>query len=112
MAVYDSNRKHNEIYIDLYTIFSLFLGVFSEHNYTDIPTIDQLPVNAIHRVFRDSEGYMWYGTVNGLCRDDGYHVKVFRSDIDTPGLLEDNLVECIAEDKKGNIWFGTRGIYS
>ena len=39
---------------------------------------------------RDSEGYMWYGTVNGLCRDDGYHVKVFRSDIETPGLLEDN----------------------
>ena len=33
MAVYDSNRKHNEIYIDLYTIFSLLLGVFSEHNY-------------------------------------------------------------------------------
>ena len=55
---------------------------------------------------------MWYGTVNGLCRDDGYHVKVFRSDIETPGLLEDNLVECIAEDKKGNIWFGTdKGVY-
>ena len=55
---------------------------------------------------------MWYGTVNGLCRDDGYHVKVFRSDIETPGLLEDNLLECIAEDKKGNIWFGTdKGVY-
>lgn len=79
---------------------------------TDIPTIDQLPVNAIHRVFQDSEGYMWYGTVNGLCRDDGYHVKVFRSDIDTPGLLDDNLVECIAEDKEGKIWFGTdKGAY-
>ena len=91
MAVYDSNRKHNEIYIDLYTIFSLLSWCCSQNiTITDIPTIDQLPVNAIHRVFRDSEGYMWYGTVNGLCRDDGYHVKVFRSDIDTPGLLEDN----------------------
>lgn len=79
---------------------------------TDIPTLDQLPVNAIHRVFRDSEGYMWYGTVNGLCRDDGYHVKVFRSDIETPGLLDDNLIECIAEDKMGRIWFGTdKGAY-
>ena len=37
---------------------------------------------------------------------------MFRSDIETPGLLEDNLVECIAEDKKGNIWFGTdKGVY-
>lgn len=78
----------------------------------DIPTIDQLPVNAIHRVFQDSEGYMWYGTVDGLCRDDGYHVKVFRSDIDTPGLLDDNLVGCITEDREGKIWFGTdKGAY-
>ena len=92
--------------------FLSFLVCSQNITITDIPTIDQLPVNAIHRVFRDSEGYMWYGTVNGLCRDDGYHVKVFRSDIDTPGLLEDNLVECIAEDKKGNIWFGTdKGAY-
>ena len=81
--------------------FLSFLVCSQNITITDIPTIDQLPVNAIHRVFRDSEGYMWYGTVNGLCRDDGYHVKVFRSDIETPGLLEDNLVECIAEDKKG-----------
>lgn len=68
--------------------FLSFLVCSQNITITDIPTIDQLPVNAIHRVFRDSEGYMWYGTVNGLCRDDGYHVKVFRSDIETPGLLE------------------------
>lgn len=77
-----------------------------------IPSLNQLPVNAIHRIFQDSEGYMWYGTVNGLCRDDGYQVKVFRSDIYTPKLLRNNLVECIAEDKEGKIWFGTdKGAY-
>lgn len=99
-------------------IFAFILSVISywvcaqNITVTDIPTLDQLPVNAIHRVFRDSEGYMWYGTVNGLCRDDGYHVKVFRSDIETPGLLDDNLIECIAEDKMGRIWFGTdKGAY-
>lgn len=79
---------------------------------TDIPTLGKLPVNAIHRIFQDSQGYMWYGTVNGLCRDDGYQVEVFRSDIYTPGLLDNNLIECIAEDPEGNIWFGTnKGAY-
>lgn len=73
----------------------------------EIPTVSQLPVNAIHCIFRDSEGYMWYGTVDGLCRDDGYSVKVFRSDIHTPGLLADNRIGCIAEDEEGKIWFGT-----
>jgi ligand-binding sensor domain-containing protein/AraC-like DNA-binding protein len=77
-----------------------------------IPTLDQLPVNAIHRIFQDSEGYFWYGTVNGLCRDDGHHIHVFRSDIHTPGLLNNNLVNCIAEDRAGKIWFGTyKGAY-
>lgn len=50
---------------------------------------------------------MWYGTVNGLCRDDGYQVDVIRSDIHTPGLLRNNLVQSISEDVKGRIWFGT-----
>ena len=28
----------------------------------EIPSLDKLPVNAIHRIFQDSDGYMWYGT--------------------------------------------------
>ncbi len=48
----------------------------------------------------------------GLCRDDGYTVKVFRSDFKNPGILENNSVTCIAEDGEGKIWFGTkRGAY-
>ena len=42
--------------------FLSFLVCSQNITITDIPTIDQLPVNAIHRVFRDSEGYMWYGS--------------------------------------------------
>lgn len=79
---------------------------------TPIPSLPQLPVSAIHRIFQDSEGMMWYGTVNGLCRDDGYQVDVIRSDIHTPGLLRNNTIQSIAEDNKGRIWFGTdQGAY-
>ena len=74
---------------------------------TPIPALRNLPVNAIHRIFQDSEGYMWYGTVNGLCRDDGYRVRTFRTDFRTPNLLNDNLIAAIAEDRKGQIWFTT-----
>ena len=55
----------------------------------EIPSLDKLPVNAIHRIFQDSDGYMWYGTFNGLCRNDGYNIRVFRSDLYHPGLLSD-----------------------
>lgn len=74
---------------------------------TRIPSVSKLPVSALHRIFQDKEGYMWYGTVNGLCRDDGYQIKVFRSDFNTPELLNDNTIQCIAESDNGKIWFGT-----
>lgn len=78
----------------------------------DISTINQLPVNAIHRIFQDHEGYIWYGTVDGLCRDDGYSVCVFRSDMYTPGIINNNLILCINEDNNNKIWFGTeKGAY-
>lgn len=84
------------------------LGASAQVRYiTKIPALDKLPVNAIHRIYQDSEGYMWYGTVNGLCRDDGYRIRTFRSDFHTPGILNDNLIAAIAEDKQGRIWFST-----
>ena len=79
----------------------------------NIPSQDKLPVNAIHRIFQDSDGYMWYGTFNGLCRYDGYNIRVFRSDLFHPGLLVNNYITYIAEDHEKKIWFGTReGLYT
>ena len=78
----------------------------------ELPNINQLPTKEILYIYQDSEGYMWYGTEGGLCRDDGYQISVFRSDFNTPKLLESNSVTSIVEDKDGKIWFGTkRGIY-
>lgn len=69
----------------------------------EIPSLDKLPVNAIHRIFQDSDGYMWYGTFNGLCRNDGYNIRVFRSDLYHPGLLSDNYITYISEDHDKNL---------
>lgn len=91
----------------LFCLVSLLLQAASSVRITPIPSLPQLPVSAVHRIFQDSEGMMWYGTVNGLCRDDGYLVDVIRSDIRTPGLLRNNTIQSIAEDEKGRIWFGT-----
>ena len=69
----------------------------------DIPSLDKLPVKAIHRIFQDSDGYIWYGTFNGLCRSDGYDVRVFRSDLFHHGLLDDNYITYINEDHEKHI---------
>lgn len=78
----------------------------------NIPILDRLPTKAIHRIFQDTDGYIWYGTFDGLCRYDGYDIKTFRSDTQRPNLLEDNYITFITEDHKKQIWFGTfKGVY-
>ena len=36
-----------------------------------------LPSNAVRSIVQDKNGFIWFGTDNGLCRYDGYHVQNF-----------------------------------
>lgn len=98
--------------------FILLLFVISSANaqkitVREIPSLNKLPVNAIDRIFQDSEGYMWYGTINGLCRYDGYNILTFRADFNHPNLLKNNHITTINEDHNNKIWFGTdKGAYT
>jgi ligand-binding sensor domain-containing protein len=60
----------------------------------------------IRRIFQDSKGNLWFGTVgDGVCRYDGKYLIYFNIKDGFSG----NSVQAIAEDKAGNIWFGTSG---
>lgn len=67
---------------------------------SDIPTISQLPDGSVHCIYRDREGYLWYGTNNGVARDDGYSINVLRPDADS-------YIRSISEDSTGHIWAST-----
>lgn len=56
---------------------------------------------------------MWYGTEDGLCRDDGYNIHTFRSDFKNPDIMLSNTITCLAEDSiMHHIWIGTtQGLY-
>ena len=36
-----------------------------------------LPSNAVRNIVQDKNGFIWFGTDNGLCRYDGYQVQNF-----------------------------------
>ncbi|MDZ7372612.1 MAG: histidine kinase [candidate division KSB1 bacterium] len=61
----------------------------------------------VNCIYQDSQGFMWFGTNEGLNRFDAYEFKVFQWDPESPGSLSANLVRCIFEDSHGRLWIGT-----
>jgi ligand-binding sensor domain-containing protein len=63
-------------------------------------------VNAF--MFRDSRGFMWISSIQGLNRFDGKRIKTYIYDERKPNSLRDNNIQSqFFEDKKGDIWFCT-----
>jgi signal transduction histidine kinase/ligand-binding sensor domain-containing protein len=70
---------------------------------------DGLSQNAIFSMAQDHEGYMWFGTRNGLNRYDGHRTLVFRNDPDDPASLGDSFVTALLVDHEGTLWAATLG---
>lgn len=70
--------------------------------------IDQgLSNNAVTCIYKDHNGFMWFGTYDGLNRYDGYSFHVFRNIIGDSTSLLDNHVYCISSDNENRIWIGS-----
>ena len=70
---------------------------------------DGLAHNSVYAIHQDRAGFLWFGTVDGLDRYDGYAFVHHRHDPDDPASLPHNLVRSIHEDADGALWVGTQG---
>lgn len=62
--------------------------------------------NAVTSIFQDHNGFMWFGTYDGLNRFDGYECTVFRNVIGDSNSIHSNNINSINEDAGHNIWIG------
>ena len=70
-------------------------------------TENGLSHNAVFASLQDRNGFLWFGTMDGLNRFDGYNFKVFRRLPNDPTSIGNNNIRCLTEDKNGKIWVGT-----
>lgn len=66
--------------------------------------LSQQNVRAIHQ---DSEGFMWFGTQEGLNRFDGYQFKVFSNSLYDTNTISSSYVSSIDETSDGKLWLAT-----
>lgn len=70
--------------------------------------------SSVKSIFQDSQGFMWFGTYDGLNRFDGYDIKTYRNQLNNENSIPHNYIYCIAEDHNKKLWIGTGqgiGIY-
>lgn len=95
-----------------FVLHLLFLLGFSSVGFTQDNPIkfldisDGLSNNSVTTIFQDSDGYLWFGTYDGLNRYDGYNFKVFRNRINDKKSLLFNTIYNIEGDSRKNIWVG------
>lgn len=78
-------------------------------NYT---VTDGLKSNTIWAISQDEQGYMWFGTKDGLSRFDGYQFKSFKLDKKNSSSIGNNFIRKIFKYDARTYWIGTEeGVY-
>jgi diguanylate cyclase (GGDEF)-like protein len=73
---------------------------------TTLTVKNGLPQNSVTAIAQTPDGYLWFGTEEGIARYDGLQMTVF----DTAGhrALKDNFIDALAAGRDGSLWIGTR----
>lgn len=81
----------------------------NNNTFSHLSINEGLSQSTVRAILQDSEGYMWFGTQDGLNKYDGYKFTIYKNDFDNSNSLSNNEITSIVEDNKGNLWLGTNG---
>lgn len=97
-------------YFFVIAIVCICIAAWGEEHwfFTTLTTKDGLPNASVSAIVQDSQGFLWFGTQNGLARYDGYSFKVYENEPFMDNVLSHNQVQTLYLD--GDVlWVGTYG---
>ncbi len=94
-----------------FVILQSVAGYAQYHNFR-INTIEDQHGNksgATFAIAEDPMGFLWFGTLNGLIRYDGFNYRYYMHDKDDDNTLTSNMIRTMFFDQDGLLWIGTQG---
>ncbi len=91
-------------------LFVPFFSLFSQEydlKFEEIGLEQGLSQSSVYAIAQDDKGYLWFATLDGLNKYDGYNFDVYRHDSKDTNSLSDNIVISLLNDSQGNLWVGT-----
>ncbi|MGB3005594.1 MAG: two-component regulator propeller domain-containing protein, partial [Chitinophagaceae bacterium] len=83
-------------------------GQGRKYNFLKLNTSNGLSHNQVNAIMKDSDGFLWFGTMYGLNRYDGYSFKTFKNKISDKSSIIDNSILAINELPGKKLWINTR----
>ncbi|SHJ04492.1 hybrid sensor histidine kinase/response regulator transcription factor [Pseudozobellia thermophila] len=80
---------------------------FNTLKFENFETPEGLSSSTCTEIFQDREGFLWFGTIDGLNRYDGYGFEIFRPVLNDSTSISNNRINTITEDGFGKLWVGT-----
>lgn len=104
------------IYIILLNIFLPSLNLkgqeISNFHFKKLQVVDGLSENAVYCILQDTEGFMWFGTKDGLNRFDGSSFRVYQHQFGKQESIGNNFIRSIVQSGKNHLYIGTdAGLY-
>ncbi len=88
-------------------ISSTCFGQFNNLKFENLDTYNGLSSSTCSEIFQDKEGFLWFGTIDGLNKYNGHEFEIFRSELNNQKTISNNRINAIEEDSEGNLWIGT-----
>ncbi|MCX2678656.1 ATP-binding protein [Galbibacter sp. EGI 63066] len=80
---------------------------YTNLKFENLSTTEGLSSSTSTEIFQDSDGFLWFGTIDGLNKYNGYTFTVYRPILNDDTSISSNRINAITEDKEGKLWIGT-----
>ncbi|MGK9367427.1 two-component regulator propeller domain-containing protein [Melioribacter sp. Ez-97] len=93
----------------LLSILFVSTVIAQDYRFEHITSEEGLSQNTVLCIFQDSQGFLWFGTFDGLNRYDGFGFKVYKTDQNDSTSIAGQGFYAIVEDKNKDLWIASLG---
>lgn len=93
----------------LFTATFISQSAFGQSQLTTFVPVapEELSSTFVRCIYKDSRGFIWFGTATGLLRYDGTTIYRYEHSRGSKNAITDNRINAIVEDARKNLWIGT-----